>query len=126
MSAATPSTQGGAWRFFKTSADGRDVFKKELDKLPRDARAALVAMMRRYLAGELRGGNDIKPIRDGIYELRWRQSNNHYRVLFFRWGPHPVALTAFYKNQQQTPPSDIERAIARRKAWRQAFGDDPQ
>lgn len=81
--------------------------------------------MRRYLAGTLRGGSDIKPVQDGIFELRWRQGNNHYRVLFFRWGPHPVALTAFYKNQQQTPQTAIDRATERRKIWKSTFGEAP-
>lgn len=130
MPKATPPTANDAaptpvWRFFRASADGREVFRKELEKLPRDARASLVALMRRYVTGEMRGGGDIKPVRDGIYELRWRQGNNHYRVLFFRWGPHPVALKAFYKNQQQTPQSDIDRALDRRKTWKAAFGARP-
>lgn len=127
MSAARPTdadgAQSGAWQFFRASADGREVFQKEFDKLPRDDRAALAVLMRRYLAGDLRGGDDIKPLRDGIYELRCRRGSVHYRVLFVRWGPHPVALTAFSKNQQRTPQPDVERAIARRKVWKEAFGD---
>lgn len=113
-----------AWQFFRASADGRPIFQKEFDKLPRDARAALAVLMRRYLLGQLRSG-DIKPVHDGISELRWRDGNNHYRVLFFRWGCHPVALTAFYKNQQRTPKSKLELAKNRRKAWTDAFGDEP-
>lgn len=92
----------GTWKFFRASVDGRPVFKKEFDKLPDQARAALIVLMQRYLVGDLAAGS-IKPIRGDILELRWHEANNHFRVLFFRWGQHPVALTAFYKNQQKTP-----------------------
>lgn len=80
--------------------------------------------MQQYLAGEL-AARGIKPIRDDILELRWRQGNNHFRILFFRWGQHPVALTAFYKDQQKTPKTKIETALDRQKAWKRTFGDTP-
>lgn len=80
--------------------------------------------MQQYLVGKLAAG-DIKPIRDDILELRWRQGNNHFRILFFRWGKYPVALTAFYKNQQKTPKAKIETALDRQKAWKRTFGDTP-
>lgn len=99
----------GTWKFFRASVDGRPVFKKEFDKLPDQARAALIVLMQRYLVGDLAAGS-IKPIRGDILELRWHEANNHFRVLFFRWGQHPVALTAFYKNQQKTPKTKIETA----------------
>lgn len=41
------------------------------------------------------------------------------------WGQHPVALTAFYKNQQKTPKTKIETALDRQKIWKRAFGDTP-
>lgn len=76
----------GTWKFFRASVDGRPVFKKEFDKLPDQARAALIVLMQRYLVGDLAAGS-IKPIRGDILELRWHEANNHFRVLFFRWGP---------------------------------------
>lgn len=114
----------GTWKFFRASVDGRPVFKKEFDKLPDQARAALIVLMQRYLVGDLAAGS-IKPIRGDILELRWHEANNHFRVLFFRWGQHPVALTAFYKNQQKTPKTKIETALDRQKIWKRAFGDTP-
>ncbi len=48
------------------------MFEKEFGKLPDYARAALAVLMRQYLNGELVTG-DIKPIRDDVMELRWRQ-----------------------------------------------------
>lgn len=41
----------GTWKFFRASVDGRPVFKKEFDKLPDQARAALIVLMQRYLVG---------------------------------------------------------------------------
>lgn len=108
----------GTWKFFRASVDGRPVFKKEFDKLPDQARAALIVLMQRYLVGDLAAGS-IKPIRGDILELRWHEANNHFRVLFFRWGQHPVALTAFYKNQQKTPKTKIETALDRQKIWKE-------
>ena len=80
--------------------------------------------MEQYAGGQLASDN-LKPIRDDIWELRWRQGNNHFRVLFFRWGPHPVALTAFQKKQQKTPRTRIATAVERKKNWLKAFGETP-
>lgn len=55
----------GTWKFFRASVDGRPVFKKEFDKLPDQARAALIVLMQRYLVGDLAAGS-IKPIRGDI------------------------------------------------------------
>lgn len=113
-----------AWQFFRASTDGRCIFKKELDKLPRYARAAMIVLMSQYVSGDIPDGA-IKCLRDNIFELRWRQGNNHFRILFFRCGPHPVALTAFYKNQRRTPKAKIDTALDRLKAWKETFGDRP-
>ena len=37
-------------------------------------------------------------------------------------GDYVVALTAFYKNQQQTPKPDLDRALKRKAAWEAAYG----
>jgi phage-related protein len=129
VSASHPShaekpEKGSRWLFFRTSAEGRPVFRKELDKLPDQAVAALIVLMDQYVAGQLAAHN-LKPIRDDIYELRWRQGNNHFRVPFFRWGPHPVALTAFQKKQKKTPKTRIITAFERQKIWIKAFGEAP-
>ncbi|MBV9487139.1 MAG: type II toxin-antitoxin system RelE/ParE family toxin, partial [Frankiaceae bacterium] len=38
---------------------------------------------------------------------------------------HCVGLTSFYKNQQETPKPDKDRAIKRRKRWIELFGEKP-
>jgi phage-related protein len=123
------STAGGViepprkWLWFRTTIDGRSAAEKEFFKLPKAAIATLTTKMSRYAEGASRR-HDVDHLGDGIYEIRARLGNNHYRVLFFRWGRHLVALSAFYKNQQKTPKQDIDTAIARRKLWRDAFGDE--
>jgi phage-related protein len=41
------------------------------------------------------------------------------------WGPDCVALTAFYKNQRQTPKKDLDRARTRASRWRVVYGKAP-
>lgn len=129
MSASHPPRSGESWQhsrwlFFRASAEGRQVFRKELEQLPEQAAAALIVLMQQYIDGQLAVHN-LKPIRDGILELRWRQGSNHFRVLFFRWGPHAVALTALQKKQQKTPKTRIAKAIERQKNWKKAVGEAP-
>jgi phage-related protein len=93
--------------------------------LPPTPRGQLAVRINRYLAGETRY-KDVDSLGDGILELRVRHGNNHYRVLFMLWGPHCVGLTAFYKNQQQTPASDLSRAKTRAARWREVFGERPR
>jgi phage-related protein len=111
------------WLWFRAAKDARSPSEKEFLKLPKPAIAKLQSTMGRYARGEARR-HDIDHLGDGIYEIRARVGNNPYRVLFFIWGPHLVALSAFYKNQQETPKQDIETAKSRRTIWRRAFGDE--
>lgn len=63
----------------------------------------------------------VKPVRDGIHELRVNAGKNHYRLLFFHPIPFiAVGLVAFYKNTEQTPNRMIELALERRGAWQSA------
>jgi phage-related protein len=86
---------------------GRPKAKEEFEKLPKDGQAGLAALIERYLSGET------------------RVSNNHFRVIFMHWGPDCVALTAFYKNQRQTPKKDLDRARTRASRWRVVYGKAP-
>jgi phage-related protein len=112
------------WHWFRTERDGRPLCLDELKELPTEARAGLSKCIQRYLARESRR-QDVDALGDGIFELRHRHLNNHYRILFMHWGPDCVGLTAFYKNQQATPKSDIDRAKRRAARWREIFGDAP-
>jgi putative addiction module killer protein len=54
----------------------------------------------------------VKHIRDGIYELRTEYNGNIYRVFFiFDGGQIVVLFNGFQKKTQQTPKSEIEKAL---------------
>jgi phage-related protein len=59
-------------------------------------------------------------LRDGIYELRAKHGHVQYRVLYFFHGRNVAVLAhSILKHGSVVPPSDIERAIKRKKAFEQ-------
>ena len=59
-----------------------------------------------------------KPLDDGIFELRIKQSSNITRVLYFFYIGGKIILTnGFVKKTQKTPPSEIEKAKQYRKDY---------
>jgi phage-related protein len=85
-------------------------------ELPPKAQAEMLARIQRLLTGETRF-KDVDDLGDGIKELRYRDGSNHYRVLFFIDGTVCVGLTCFYKNQQKTEKTDLDRAKRRRDSY---------
>ena len=54
---------------------------------------------------------DSKPLGDGIFELRAKQSSNISRTLYFFFDGHKAILTnGFVKKGDKTPKNEIERA----------------
>lgn len=119
---ATEATR--EWRWWRKEAGSRAKALEEFQSLPVDVQASLDVLMDRHRRNQSRL-KDVDHLGDGIYELRYRRGNNHYRLLFCKWGPHLVALTVFYKNQRATPRRDVERAQDRRTAWYDEFGEQP-
>ena len=111
------------WLWFRTAIDARSPVEKDFFRLPVDAVATLQTKMMRFAHGESRR-DDVDHLGDGILEIRGRAGSAQYRVLFFVWGPHLVALSAFHKNQRSTPKQDLDTARARRSRWRAVFGDE--
>ncbi|KAB7739376.1 type II toxin-antitoxin system RelE/ParE family toxin [Nostocoides sp. F2B08] len=103
---------------------GRKKAQEEFEDLPDSIRGKLLQAMLRYRDGVSRR-EDVKKLDRDIWEWRARNGNNHFRVLFFVWGNICVAVTAFYKNKQQTPSEDIQRANDRRKVWLKTRGVTP-
>lgn len=92
--------------------------EREFDKFPEAMQGNFLDLIERVLDRQTRAGaGDVKPVERGIYELRDRYKNNHYRVFWFVHARVCVAVTCFYKNSQKTERKDIDRAIARRKAY---------
>ena len=118
------STQSAAhehrrrWRDYRTAGGNRPVrdFLHALN--PADARAILAEMevvRRRRLAA-------ARHLRGDIWEVRAESRRNAYRILFAtegRFSQILLALEAFQKTTQRTPPATIELAERRLADWRQ-------
>jgi phage-related protein len=60
-------------------------------------------------------------LRDGIYELRAKQRNTQYRILYFFHGQNIAILVhAITKESAPVPNIDIERAIDRKRLYEKA------
>lgn len=105
------------WVWWPNEQGRRSRAVEEFRALPKTVRAEFAVRIRRYLTGESRF-KDVKSLGDGILEIRHREGNNHYRVLFCVDGDVCVGLTCFYKNQNKTEKVDLERAKSRRSKYR--------
>ncbi|WP_282005978.1 type II toxin-antitoxin system RelE/ParE family toxin [Propioniciclava sinopodophylli] len=102
------------WHWWRASADGRCATLKEFEKLPPSAQGALLEIMKSWREGRT-GRKEVNSLGGGIFELRHREGNNHFRVLYYVDGRVGVVLRSFYKNQQKCPPSELETARQRMK-----------
>jgi phage-related protein len=106
------------WRFYKT-ASGREPVEDFLDSLSDDDAEKVVAAMADV---ENEGLTVARHLRGEIYEVRANGRDRAYRVLFAkegRYGQVLLALEAFSKKSQNTPPAKIEVAEARLTDWRE-------
>lgn len=110
------------WKWFRLEPGARSPAEEEFQDLPAVGRAGLAAVIARYRRGETRTG-DVKPVADGILELRHRSGTLQFRVLFIHWGRCCVGLTAFCKKEQKTPRPDLDRAKQRAARWRAIHGE---
>jgi phage-related protein len=54
----------------------------------------------------------------GIYELRFRGSDGHFRVLYFFFSSHHAVLTnGFKKKTSHTPKQEIDLAVSRMNSF---------
>lgn len=105
------------WVWWPNEPGRRSQAKKEFSTLPPNVQGELLLRIERLLAGDTRY-KDVDDLGGGIKELRYRERNNHYRVLFCIDGRACIGLTCFYKNQQRTEKVDLDRAKARKKSYR--------
>ncbi|MBI1848946.1 MAG: type II toxin-antitoxin system RelE/ParE family toxin [Planctomycetes bacterium] len=104
--------------FYKED-DGTVPLLTWLDELPPPAHEKSIARLRRLQAigFELR-----RPLadylRDGIYELRLRIGTVQHRMLYFFAGRgRAVVSHGFSGKKDRVPPVEIDRALARRRAF---------
>ena len=114
---STQDTPRRRWRYFRTVGGASPVadFLGDLDDLDRDAvRASMQAVRTEGLAA-------ARHLRGDVYEVRAGRAGRAWRVLFATEGEASqvlLAVTAFEKNTQQTPPAQIALAERRLRDWR--------
>ena len=60
----------------------------------------------------------VKPVRDGLYEIRATYGGNIYRVFFiFDNGNIVILFNGFQKKTEKTPDSEIDKAIKIKKEY---------
>ena len=105
------------WRYYETAAGARPV-RAFLAGLPAAERLAVRAAMARVRRG---GRHEARHLHGAIYEVRATWAGQSFRVLFAeegRRGRVLLALEAFSKKTQRTPPRLIALAEARLADWR--------
>lgn len=105
------------WRDYRTTA-GRRPIKEFVDGLSDSDAAAVVAAMKDVR--EL-GLAAARHLRGELYEVRADGERQTFRILFAPEGKHGqvlLALEAFSKKTQKTPPQKIQLAERRLADWR--------
>ncbi|MGH9116426.1 MAG: type II toxin-antitoxin system RelE/ParE family toxin [Acidimicrobiales bacterium] len=107
------------WRFYRTAAGApplRDFLANSA--LPSDDRDEVLAAMKDV---QLNGLPVARHLRGDIYEVRATGAHAAYRVLFATEGSRGqvlLAVSAFSKKTQKTPPREIVLAERRLADWR--------
>jgi phage-related protein len=105
------------WRDYRTPS-GRRPVREFLTSLSDVDAAAIIAAMKEVAVGGLEAARHV---RGDIYEVRADGDRVIYRLLFAteaRRGQILLALEAFGKTTQKTPPSSIAVAERRLRDWR--------
>jgi phage-related protein len=98
---------------------GRKAAREFVDSLDEKAAARIDAFLDRLrVHGNRMQGKFVKKLTNDIFELRVKQFDRIFRVLFFyQPGMMIVVTSGFQKRTEQTPPSEIVRAEKLRKLW---------
>ncbi len=90
-----------------------------VDSLDDKAAARIDAFIERLrVYGNRMQGKFVKKLTDNIFELRVKQFDRIFRVLFFYQPGMLIVITSgFQKKTQETPPGEIIRAQQLRKLW---------
>lgn len=105
------------WSSVVLPGSGEPAIVKEIQKFPPAAVASMLAVMVRYLAGEVTP-NEAKAWQDGLFELCKKVKGSWYRVIFAIDGAELVAIVAFQKKSNQTPKEVVGLVRKRREAPR--------
>jgi len=99
--------------------NGRVPVREFVDSLDDKAAARIDAFIERLrVYGNSMGGKFVKKLADDIFELRVKQFDRIFRILFFY---HPgmliVIASGFQKKTERTPPGEIARAVKLMRLW---------
>jgi phage-related protein len=99
--------------------NGRVPAREFVDSLDDKAAARIDAFIERLrVYGNRMQGKFVKKLTDDIFELRVKQFDRIFRVLFFYQPGMLIVITSgFQKKTQETPPGEIARAEQLRKLW---------
>jgi len=99
--------------------NGRVPAREFVDSLEDRTAARIDAFIERLrIYGNRMQGKFVKKLTSDIFELRVKQFDRIFRVLFFYQPGMLIVITSgFQKNTQQTPPGEITRAEQLRKLW---------
>ena len=99
--------------------NGRMPAREFVDLLDEKAAARIDAFIERLrFSGNRMQGKFVKKLAEDIFELRVKQFDRIFRVLFFYQPGMLIVITSgFQKKTQETPPSEITRAEQLRKLW---------
>ena len=99
--------------------NGRAPARDFVDSLDDKAAARIDAFIDRLrIYGNRMQGKFVKKLTDDMFELRIKQFDRIFRVLFFYQPGMLIVITSgFQKKTEQTPPGEITRAVQLRKLW---------
>src|ERR1700685_137103 len=99
--------------------NGRMPAREFVDSLDDNAAARVDAFIERLrIYGNRMQGKFIKKLTDDIFELRVKQFDRIFRVLFFYQPGMLIVITSgFQKKTEQTPPGEITRAEQLKRLW---------
>lgn len=99
--------------------NGRMPAREFVDSLDDNAAARVDAFIERLrIYGNRMQGKFVKKLTNDIFELRVKQFDRIFRVLFFYQPGMLIVITSgFQKKTEQTPPAELARAEQLRKVW---------
>jgi phage-related protein len=99
--------------------NGRAPAREFVDSLDEKAAARIDAFIERLrVSGNRMQGKFVKKLTNELFELRVKQFDRIFRVLFFYQPSMLIVITSgFQKKTEQTPPAEITRGEQLRKLW---------
>jgi phage-related protein len=90
-----------------------------VDSLDEKAAARIDAFIERLrIYGNRMEGKFVKKLTDDLFELRVKQFDRIFRILFFYQPERLMVITSgFQKKTEQTPPAEIASAERPRRLW---------